>query len=386
MPGTSAWSSGSTVERGHLAGGRGVGSLARRRGRAAGGRSSPMRTTPRSPGVPAGPQPRRLRARARRRGRRRDRPASLLGATRRTAARRARAGARGGRRSCRGWRGSSRSSRVPASRSGLLVEERRRKAPEDTFFLFEDRAYSANEVNERIDNVVRGLISIGVRQGEHVGVLMGTRPSALALVGRDQPARRGGGAAAALTATRRARRELGQVQRIIADPERAALAAGLRRGAHVRARRRRRPARPRDAADTTDMEQIDPRRGHAPAVVPAQPGTRQRPGVHPLHRRGRADADEPDHQPALGHVGVRHRLVGGADRRATRSTASRRSYHPSGLMMSDRRGDRRRCAAGDGDRVRSRDVLGGGPPLRRHRRVLHLDAVARARRGAARAR
>ena len=49
-------------------------------------------------------------------------------------------------------------------------------------FLFEDRAHSAQEVNERIDNVVRGLISIGVRQGEHVGVLMGSRPSALALV------------------------------------------------------------------------------------------------------------------------------------------------------------------------------------------------------------
>ena len=64
---------------------------------------------------------------------------------------------------------------------GLLVEERRRKAPEETFFLFEDRAYTAKAVDERIDNVVRGLIAIGVRQGEHVGVLMGTRPSALAL-------------------------------------------------------------------------------------------------------------------------------------------------------------------------------------------------------------
>ena len=65
---------------------------------------------------------------------------------------------------------------------GLLVEERGRNAPDEMFFLFEDRAYTAREVDERIDNVVRGLISIGVRQGEHVGVLMGTRPSALALV------------------------------------------------------------------------------------------------------------------------------------------------------------------------------------------------------------
>jgi len=63
---------------------------------------------------------------------------------------------------------------------GLLVAERMSNGPEELFFLFEDRAYGAREVNERIDNVVRGLISIGVRQGEHVGVLMGSRPSALA--------------------------------------------------------------------------------------------------------------------------------------------------------------------------------------------------------------
>jgi putative long chain acyl-CoA synthase len=47
---------------------------------------------------------------------------------------------------------------------GLLVEERMQRAPDETLFLFEDRAYSARQVNERIDNVVRGLISIGVRQ------------------------------------------------------------------------------------------------------------------------------------------------------------------------------------------------------------------------------
>jgi putative long chain acyl-CoA synthase len=45
---------------------------------------------------------------------------------------------------------------------GLLVEERTRRAPDEILFLFEDRAHSAREVNERIDNVVRGLISVGV--------------------------------------------------------------------------------------------------------------------------------------------------------------------------------------------------------------------------------
>ena len=41
---------------------------------------------------------------------------------------------------------------------GLLVSERTRRAPDETFFLFEDRAYNAREVGERIDNIVRGLI------------------------------------------------------------------------------------------------------------------------------------------------------------------------------------------------------------------------------------
>ncbi len=38
---------------------------------------------------------------------------------------------------------------------GLLIEERRLRAPGDVFFLDEDRAYEAGEVGERIDNVVR---------------------------------------------------------------------------------------------------------------------------------------------------------------------------------------------------------------------------------------
>jgi putative long chain acyl-CoA synthase len=139
---------------------------------------------------------------------------------------------------------------------GLLVEERRRKAPEEIFFLFEDRAYSANQINERIDNVVRGLISIGVRQGEHVGVLMGTRPSALALV---VAISRLGAISVLLRADGDVAREteLGGVQRIIADPERAPLAAGL---GIVHTFVLGGGGGPRDieGPQTTDMEQIDP--------------------------------------------------------------------------------------------------------------------------------
>ncbi len=63
---------------------------------------------------------------------------------------------------------------------GLALHERAVTAPDDTFFLFEGRAHSYAAANVRIDNVVRGLIATGVRQGQHVGLLMDTRPSAVA--------------------------------------------------------------------------------------------------------------------------------------------------------------------------------------------------------------
>ena len=72
---------------------------------------------------------------------------------------------------------------------------------------------------------MRGLISIGVRQGEHVGVLMGPRPSGLAVLAA---LNRLGAVAVLLRPDGNTRREatLGQVRRIIADPERAGQAAG----------------------------------------------------------------------------------------------------------------------------------------------------------------
>jgi putative long chain acyl-CoA synthase len=63
---------------------------------------------------------------------------------------------------------------------GQVLEERAEASPDATFFLFEGRAHSYRAANERVDNVVRGFLSCGVRHGEHVGVLMKTRPSALA--------------------------------------------------------------------------------------------------------------------------------------------------------------------------------------------------------------
>jgi len=63
---------------------------------------------------------------------------------------------------------------------GLSLRERAKESPDDTFFLFEGRAHSYQAADVRIDNIVRGLLECGVRHGQHVGLLMETRPSAVA--------------------------------------------------------------------------------------------------------------------------------------------------------------------------------------------------------------
>lgn len=153
---------------------------------------------------------------------------------------------------------------------GLLVEERRRNAPDERFFLFEDRAYTAGQINQRIDNVVRGLISIGVRQGEHVGVMMGARPSALAVA---VAINRLGAVSVLLRPDGDVAREaeLGQVQRIIADPERAGLATRI---GTVDTFVLGGGGGPRDLGVplSTDMEQIDPAAVTLPSWYRPDPG------------------------------------------------------------------------------------------------------------------
>ena len=153
---------------------------------------------------------------------------------------------------------------------GLLVEERRSRGPEDVMFLFEDRAYTASEVGERIDNVVRGLIEIGVRQGEHVGVLMGSRPSALALI---TALSRMGAVAVLMRPDGNLDREarLGQVERIITDPESAPLAGGI---GEVHTFVLGGGGGPRDLGIpfAFDMEQIDPGEVTLPRWYRPNPG------------------------------------------------------------------------------------------------------------------
>ncbi len=105
----------------------------------------------------------------------------------------------------------------------LVLDEQAKRSPDDVSFLFEDRAFDNGEVKQRVDGVVRGLLSIGVRKGEHVGVLMGTRPSALAVIAA---LNRLGAVAVMLRlgSDVALEIELGEVTRVIADPEHAASA------------------------------------------------------------------------------------------------------------------------------------------------------------------
>ena len=65
---------------------------------------------------------------------------------------------------------------------GRLMSEQARDLPDGEALLFDGRVHTYEAVDRRINNVVRGLIEVGVRQGAHVGVLMETRPSALVAI------------------------------------------------------------------------------------------------------------------------------------------------------------------------------------------------------------
>src|SRR5271167_4266532 len=65
---------------------------------------------------------------------------------------------------------------------GCLLDERAEGHPGAVGFLWEDRAHTHAALKARVDAVVAGLLSVGVRQGESVGVLMDTRPSMLIAV------------------------------------------------------------------------------------------------------------------------------------------------------------------------------------------------------------
>jgi putative long chain acyl-CoA synthase len=65
---------------------------------------------------------------------------------------------------------------------GQALADQAARIGENTFFLWKGRAFTYRDADKRVDNVVRGLLHCGVRQGSKVGVLMDTRPSYLSIV------------------------------------------------------------------------------------------------------------------------------------------------------------------------------------------------------------
>lgn len=101
---------------------------------------------------------------------------------------------------------------------GRLLDERAERRPDEIGFLWQDRAYTHAAFKGRVDAVVAGLISAGVRHGDRVGVLMDMRPSMVVTVAAIN---RIGAVAVLLRPHGSVARELAlsPVSRIVTDPE-----------------------------------------------------------------------------------------------------------------------------------------------------------------------
>ena len=196
---------------------------------------------------------------------------------------------------------------------GRIISEQSKGSPDGEFLLFDGRVHTYEAVDRRINNVVRGLIDVGVRQGDHVGVLMETRPSALVAIAALSRL----GAVAVLMPpdgdlVEAAR--LGGVAEILTDPTNLdaarqlslqvlVLGGGESRDLHLSDNARRH----RHGAD-------QPGRGRAARLVPAEPRVRPRPCLHRVQHGRRRTGRQADHQLPMGIVGVRHRIGRGAER------------------------------------------------------------------------
>lgn len=154
---------------------------------------------------------------------------------------------------------------------GRIMSEQARDAPNGDCLLFDGRVHTYEAVDRRIDNVVRGLIEVGVRQGTRVGVLMETRPSALVAI----TALSRLGAVAVLMppdvdladAAR-----LGAVSDIIADPNYLDAARQLEMRVLVLGGGEARDLQVPEDADVVDMEKIDPDAVDLPGWFRPNPG------------------------------------------------------------------------------------------------------------------
>ncbi|KUI34188.1 acyl-CoA synthetase [Mycobacterium sp. IS-1590] len=154
---------------------------------------------------------------------------------------------------------------------GRIMSEQARDFPRGDCLLFDGRVHTYEAVDRRINNVVRGLIEVGVRQGTRVGVLMETRPSALVAIAALSRL----GAVAVLmppdadlpTAAR-----LGSVSDIIADPSNLEAARRLDMRVLVLGGGEARDLDVPEDSDVIDMEKIDPDAVDLPGWYRPNPG------------------------------------------------------------------------------------------------------------------
>ncbi|NBQ42923.1 MAG: hypothetical protein EBU23_10575 [Mycobacteriaceae bacterium] len=143
--------------------------------------------------------------------------------------------------------------------------------PDGEFLLFDGRVHTYEAVNRRINNVVRGLISVGVRQGTPVGVLMDTRPSALVAIAALSRL----GAIAVLMppdADLKKAARLGGITDLITDPANLAAARKLPVQVLVLGGGDARDLKLPEGSDVIDMEQIDPDAVELPGWYRPNPG------------------------------------------------------------------------------------------------------------------
>ena len=157
---------------------------------------------------------------------------------------------------------------------GRIMSEQARDNPRGEALLFDGRVHTYEAVDRRINNVVRGLIDVGVRQGTRVGVLMETRPSALVAIAALSRL----GAVAVLMppdSDLAAAVRLGAVTELIADPTSLEAARALPMRVLVLGGGEARDLDVPDDAEVTevvDMERIDPDRVELPGWYRPNPG------------------------------------------------------------------------------------------------------------------
>jgi putative long chain acyl-CoA synthase len=152
-----------------------------------------------------------------------------------------------------------------------IIEEQAHDAPDGEFLLFDGRVHTYEAVNRRINNVVRGLIEVGVRQGDRVGVLMETRPSALVAIAALS---RLGAVAVVMRsdADLAVMVRLGGVAEILTDPTHLDAARTLPGQVLVLGGGESRQLGLPEDANVIDMEKIDPDAVELPAWYRPNPG------------------------------------------------------------------------------------------------------------------